>query len=189
MAHGCSGSGEAGLLGRRRHLLSGTPSSTRFSLPLLLSGAPRDAIQKMSHSSPPLDLIGTKFYDQYFKKEKKNQREIVSSIGKLKKNIFQVCKISFENWSILRSHPTILRRTHLPHLETAWLRKSTLSSLRGPFPGRSQQRGGGHASLTRRLPSTPRPWRAPGGCELNGPRKILRAKPTWNIAPGGRLAD
>lgn len=82
VAHGCSGSGEAGLLGRRRHLLSGTPSSTQFSLPLLLSGAPRDAIQKMSHSSPPLDLIGTKFYDQYFKKEKKNQREIVSSIGK-----------------------------------------------------------------------------------------------------------
>lgn len=81
VARGGSGSGEAGLLGRRRHLLSGTPSSTQFSLPLL-SGAPRDAIQKMSRSSPPLDLIGTKFYDQYFKKEKKNQREIVSSIGK-----------------------------------------------------------------------------------------------------------
>lgn len=87
MAHGCSGSGEAGLLGRRRHLLSGTPSSTRFSLPLL-SGAPRDAIQKMSHSSPPLDLIGTKFYDQYFKKEKKKSEGNSFKYRKIKKKTF-----------------------------------------------------------------------------------------------------
>lgn len=80
----------------------------------------------------------------------------------------------------------------MPHLETAWLRKSTLSSLRGPFPGRSQQRGGGHASLTRRLPSTPPSLESSRGLRTERSKKNLTSEADMEHRPGrevGRLKE
>lgn len=161
-----------------RNLLSVTPTSTQFSLLLFLNGALRDAIRKMSHSSPPLDPRGMEFYDQYFKKKKKKKNNSEGNSFKYRKikPFFGYGRSALRAGAFSEIIQPPRARTHSAHLETACSYVNLHFHLYMTHSqGNHSKEEEGTSASRGPSPRRPLPWRAPVGYELNHPRKILRA--------------